>query len=940
MSFVDRTRAFLRAHKARIASLPLAALAVALLLPPASDAALRSFSSRHAESLKGNFTIVANTLMTCPAANVACAPAQGGGGASAALNNNNYVMRYVDTDADATTFDSSQATLTLPAGATVTWAGLYWGADTSAGGGGGVAAPNAALAGTVQLTPPGGGASTVTASVLDNTGARYQGFAEVTSIVDAAGAGDYVVANVQAGTGQDRYAGWALVVVYSANSEPTRNVTVFDGFQVVQSSGPTSIVIPVSGFLTPPSGAVKTTLGLIGYEGDLGLVGDGLTLASTTPVGAPTLVTDAQNPSTNFFNSSISRLGSRVTSKTPDYSNQLGFDADIVDVSSALPNGSSAASISLTTGGETYFPGVVVFATELYAPDLLTTIGKTVTDLNGGDVNPGDTLEYTVSFSNVGSDGATNVVLTDPIPADTTFVPGSLQVVTGANAGVKTNGSGDDQAELAGSNVVFRLGSGADATSGGQVAPTEQTSIRFRVTVDATTPGGTSISNTATLDYNAQTLGTAYSGSSPTATVTVVRPSDLAITKTSSPGRYVPGASLTYTIVVTNGGPFDALGASVADVLPTQLSGATWSCASGCAPASGSGDVATSVDVPVGGSVTIVVTAIVLSGTTGSLTNTATVDVPAGSTDPSPGNNSATDTNPKAPAPAPAPPRSQGVASADLRVSKAGPATANVGETISFAIGLTSAGPGAARDVVLTDTLPPDLAPVSVAAPSGVACGFSGQTLTCPVGELAAGGSVAVTVTVRVVGGAGGSVVNVVFVQSSTPDHAYGSNTARASVAIGVAPPAVTPKPGPTTKPKPVAKPVPVRRPVLRLFKRWAPKAIRAGATAKARIVVLNVGRGVARNVTVCDRPSASLSFVAARGAFYKRGAACWRIRRLDPRSSRVFVAVLRADATTKRSTVPNVAVASGANTTRVVRVRAVLRVRGVRAAKPGGVTG
>ena len=42
-------------------------------------------------------------------------------------------MAYVDADADGATFDSSSADLALAAGSTVEFAGLYWGADTSAG---------------------------------------------------------------------------------------------------------------------------------------------------------------------------------------------------------------------------------------------------------------------------------------------------------------------------------------------------------------------------------------------------------------------------------------------------------------------------------------------------------------------------------------------------------------------------------------------------------------------------------------------------------------------------------------------------------------------------------------------------------------------------------------------------------------------------------------
>ncbi len=74
-------------------------------------------------------------------------------------------------------------------------------------------------------------------------------------------------------TGEDRYAGWALVVAYEAAGDPPRNLTVFDGLQSVTQGKP-ALTIPVSGFQTPLSGPVRTRLGFVTYEGDLGLNGD------------------------------------------------------------------------------------------------------------------------------------------------------------------------------------------------------------------------------------------------------------------------------------------------------------------------------------------------------------------------------------------------------------------------------------------------------------------------------------------------------------------------------------------------------------------------------------------------------------------------------------------------------------------------------------------
>ena len=228
-----------------------------------------------------------------------------------------------------------QSTLALPSGATVLFAGLYWGGDWSTGS---AAAPNASARNTVKFRAPGAGAySAVTASVLDdstlNVG-RYQGFANVTTQVQAAGNGSYTVANVQAGKGDDHYAGWSLVVVYRDTTEPARNLTVFDGLKTIRPSDPPT-TIPVSGFTTPPAGAVKTTVGFVTYEGDLGIVGDSASLNTT-------VLSNAQSPATNFFNSSISDNGAAVTSKTPNFVNQFGYDADLINADGILPTGRRA----------------------------------------------------------------------------------------------------------------------------------------------------------------------------------------------------------------------------------------------------------------------------------------------------------------------------------------------------------------------------------------------------------------------------------------------------------------------------------------------------------------------------------------------------------------------------------------------------------------------
>jgi len=124
---------------------------------------------------------------------------------------------------------------------------------------------------------------------------------------------------------------------------------------------------------------------------------------------------------------------------------------------------------------------------------------------------------------------------------------------------------------------------------------------------------------------------------------------DLAVTLSSGPAA-AEGQAISWTIGVTNAGPFAANGALVTDDFPSTVSGVTWTCvpAGGAScPASGSGDIAASVNLPAGGSLAIEALGTV-SGLGGirQLTDTVTVAVPAGMDDPHPADNSASLTIP------------------------------------------------------------------------------------------------------------------------------------------------------------------------------------------------------------------------------------------------------------------------------------------------------
>jgi hypothetical protein len=166
----------------------------------------------------------------------------------------------VNLDQDGTegigagTFNSSSSRVDLPDGAEeVLFAGLYWGARrTGSSSGQNTTDP----LNRMSLRFPA--ASTYTTISADESFVQtgdetaYQQFANLTDEVETAGEGVYWGANVAAGRGEDRYAGWTLAIVYRDPTQPLRNITVFDGFSNVRIGSSESITI--SGFLTRPTG--------------------------------------------------------------------------------------------------------------------------------------------------------------------------------------------------------------------------------------------------------------------------------------------------------------------------------------------------------------------------------------------------------------------------------------------------------------------------------------------------------------------------------------------------------------------------------------------------------------------------------------------------------------------------------------------------------------
>lgn len=387
----------------------------------------------------------------------------------------------------------------LPAGANIVHAQLYWAATLVAG------PPRP----TVSLERPGVFVATVTAqeslTVPAGGNVYYQNTANVTSVVRQFGAGAYRVAGFDSQPVVDQnindaFAAWTLVVVYDRPADPVRNVTLFDGLDFVELGGSTQVNI--SGFRVPTLG-FDAKLGVVAYEGDDGGLGDSLAFKARS-AALPTLLGDALNPTTNFFNGTRSAFGLPVSlagdlpQQTGTARSMSGFDLDIVDISALLQAGDDSATITATSTNDKYAIGAFVTSISTLAPDLTTSV-KTARPLvarPGGAVFAGDTIEFTLSVTNSGNDDAVGVVLTDVVPAGFTYVPGSTEIVSGPNPGVKTDRKDLDPVDFddATRTLTAFLGVGADGTRGGTLGVGAETRLRFRATVGVGT-GGTILVN-------------------------------------------------------------------------------------------------------------------------------------------------------------------------------------------------------------------------------------------------------------------------------------------------------------------------------------------------------------------------------------------------------------------------------------------------------------
>lgn len=416
------------------------------------------------------------------------------------------------------------------------------------------------------------------------------------------------------------------------------------------------------------------------------------------------------------------------------------------------------ASVTSTTGGFSDPQSANNSQNELTTVNAGANLALAMAVTPSGTVQSGSSLAYTLTITNAGPDGATNVQVVDTLP--TGFVrTGSLP------SGCSQTGQ-----------VVTCTVSGTIASGG--------SSIIGPINGTVTAPSGSSLTNSASVTITSPTAPQDPDSSDNTATLTtnVTAGCDLAISKAQSVANpVIQGSSFNYTLTVTSAGDNPA-NITVTDTVPSSLTvgsptGTGWSC-------SATGQVVTctrSAGIGSGSQTLPTITIPVTATGTGSVSNTATVASTTG--DPATGNNTSNSVTTNVLAP-----------NADMRANKyayrtdgssLSPALVQQGVAYRYRISMTNLGPSNATGgtLTITDTIPSGLTVDSYTALNGWSCTSAPitgpATIICTQTTNLAVNATSTYVEMSVTPTATGSLVNGVCVAAtggSVPADANSAN--------------------------------------------------------------------------------------------------------------------------------------------------------------------
>lgn len=380
-----------------------------------------------------------------------------------------------------------------------------------------------------------------------------------------------------------------------------------------------------------------------------------------------------------------------------------------------------------------------------------------ITKMAAEDPLPNETNQtYTIIVTNNGPETAMGVIVSDRLPAGSTF----QSATTTDNTDTITHDSGIV-------NILI-----------GTLQPNAQETITIISQVDANGP----VSNFAAVRH---ANGCDYDSTNNSAEVTFTASAggqgpgaNLVISKTDFPDPVAVGSLLTYTVSVLNSGPAEADEVVVTDVLPSGAQFVSASASQGTATQQNGVVIAKFGDVANGNTVELTIT--IRPQFAGTIVNTAFV---RSNTNQSAqlGNNSTSEFTTVTGTPV-CTCCAQPQPSVDLSVTKSGPSTVTVDDPLTYTIVVTNNSQSTATGVLVSDTLPAELEFVSVSAvPSGM-CVRNNQTITC--GFSAIGPGQIRTITIGTIARETGEIANTAVIQGNQTDPNTGNNTSTQNTTI------------------------------------------------------------------------------------------------------------------------------------------------------------
>jgi uncharacterized repeat protein (TIGR01451 family) len=259
------------------------------------------------------------------------------------------------------------------------------------------------------------------------------------------------------------------------------------------------------------------------------------------------------------------------------------------------------------------------------ASDVVATAGQAdlvvTNSASPTSVAAGSNVTYTQTVTNKGPATATGGSFTQVTPPNTNFR--SIAPPGGWTCGITpaVGGTGTITCNATGILAVNSIGT-----------------FTLVLQVNAGTPSGTNITDTATATATNIVPNLTNNTASATVVVANANSADMAIVKTATPNPVTEGTPLTYSLAVTNNGPASATNVTVTDTLPSSVTYlASTSTLGTCSEAGG---IVTCLLGTMANAATATITVLTLPGQPGVISNTAAVT--ADQTDPNLANNTST----------------------------------------------------------------------------------------------------------------------------------------------------------------------------------------------------------------------------------------------------------------------------------------------------------